>query len=379
VSATGNTTDHRASPSALGREEVEWLWSDDYLQADYRFRRACALAGADTVSFEHPLKGPGGETLRLSACRIGASQPRHVVLVTSGTHGVEGYAGSAIQTGILNQIDGYRLRSDLAIVMVHAINPWGLAWDRRENEDNVDLFRNFIYCDPPYANNPLYDQLDFAINPAEWIGPERERAERAIAEYIAAHGEDAFVSIVRRGQHDHPNGLTYHGRGPSWSKTRVDEIARRYICPGARVANLEIHTSWGKLDECLAISYAPEGSTKLARIHRWLTEMVYLPGADPLIPMHPFTPFEYLEKLIPGVEVTAVVLECGTYDCGMSLDCDRHSNYVFTRGDPMSSQGLQARQTMRRYCYPDSIEWKIMALNRGEAIFRQMLERVHDW
>lgn len=379
MSYQSTPTDRGSRTAVLDEEQVQHLFQNNYRDADDRFRRACVMAGADTAYFDHPLTGPAGEALSLGACRVGSSRARYVVLVTSGTHGVEGYAGSAIQSGILERLDAYRLPDDMAIVMVHAVNPWGMAWDRRENEDNVDLFRNFVYCDPPYGVNALYDELNDAINPVEWTGPLRDRADRRIAEFVADHGEDAFVSVVRRGQHDHPQGLTYHGRGPTWSKQRIDEVARRFIRPDTRVASLDIHTSWGPLNQCLAISYAPEGSLKLSRTRRWLGEDIYLPGADPLIPQHPFSPFEYLETLIPGVEVTAVIMECGTYDGDMPLECDRHSNFVFTRGDPTSEQGRRARQTMRRYCYPESAEWKAMAWQRGESIFRSLLERAYDW
>jgi hypothetical protein len=359
--------------------DIQHFFSGTYAEADGRFHAAAMAAGAQLLSFQHPRKGPRGESLRLTGCRVGSPEARHVVLVTAGTHGVEGYAGSAIQTGILERLPACPLRSDTALVMVHVVNPWGMAWDRREDDDNIDLFRNFIYCEPPFADNPIYDQLDAAINPLEWAGPIRDEAEWAIANFKAAQGEDRFVSVVRRGQHKHPKGLTYHGQGPSWSKKCVDEIATRFIVAGARIANLEIHTSWGRPDECLAISYAAAGSEKLARTQRWIRSPLYLPGADPLIPAHPFTPFEYLERLIPGVEVTAVVMECGTYDGEMPIDCDRENNFVFTRGDPFSPSGLAARQVMRRYCYPDSLEWKAMVWRCGETLFRSLADGLHDW
>lgn len=358
---------------------MDSLFSDSYLQADERFYCASNEAGATVMSAHHPLCGPSGEALRIIVSRVGAEDAGHVVLVTSGTHGVEGYAGSAVQTGIMGQLRESPPPRDTAVVMIHAVNPWGFAWDRRENEDNIDLFRNFIYCQPPFSENRLYDQLNSAINPSQWSGPARDRAERAIAKFVAAHGHDAYIAVVRRGQHRHPRGLTYHGRGPSWSKRQVDELARRVIRPSAKVANLEIHTSWGALNQCLAISYAFEGTAKLERTRRWLGSPLYLPGEDPLIPPHARTPFETLESVIEGIEVTAVVMECGTYDGDMPLDVDRHSNFIFTRGDPTSTDGLFARATMRRYCYPESDAWKSIVWNTGQHIFQQLLKGVHDW
>ena len=31
-----------------------------------------------------------------------------------------------------------------AVVLIHMLNPWGAAWQRRHNEDNIDLNRSFV-------------------------------------------------------------------------------------------------------------------------------------------------------------------------------------------------------------------------------------------
>ncbi len=65
---------------------------------------------------------------------------------SSGVHGPEGYLGSAIQR---DWIANFTIRSrsipkgHLAI-FVHAVNPFGMAWWHRFNENNVDLNRNAI-------------------------------------------------------------------------------------------------------------------------------------------------------------------------------------------------------------------------------------------
>ena len=91
-----------------------------------------------------------------------------VVIHMSGLHGVEGYAGSAIQLAILNQllytyqlqqlhnVGGTGLQSSSSsttttikptIVLIHAVNPYGMYHYRRTNENNVDLNRNAIRHD----------------------------------------------------------------------------------------------------------------------------------------------------------------------------------------------------------------------------------------
>ena len=55
---------------------------------------------------------------------------------SSGLHGIEGIAGSAIQLFWLQQSIPL-LPKDRAIILVHVLNPYGMAWLRRFNEDNV--------------------------------------------------------------------------------------------------------------------------------------------------------------------------------------------------------------------------------------------------
>ena len=55
----------------------------------------------------------------------------------AGSDGREISQSSAVLTGLL---DGkVRPAPDARLVLVHALNPFGAAWDRRENEDGVSL------------------------------------------------------------------------------------------------------------------------------------------------------------------------------------------------------------------------------------------------
>lgn len=66
-----------------------------------------------------------------------------------GTHGVEGFVGSAIQSFLLDNSTIIK-KADHdddtvpTLVFVHALNPFGFAHLRRVNENNVDLNRNFL-------------------------------------------------------------------------------------------------------------------------------------------------------------------------------------------------------------------------------------------
>ncbi|MEC7204159.1 MAG: DUF2817 domain-containing protein, partial [Pseudomonadota bacterium] len=125
---------------------------DTYFAADYAEARAKFLESAKAVDvlkwkFDHPLTGPSGEALGTDIVWLGAENARNVVVAGSATHGIEGFCGSGCQTGFLTENWMSRLAADTALVLVHANNPYGFAHQRRVNEDNIDLNRNFIDFD----------------------------------------------------------------------------------------------------------------------------------------------------------------------------------------------------------------------------------------
>jgi hypothetical protein len=89
------------------------------------------------------------------------------VILTTGLHGIEGYVGS----GILQLfVDEFLPRLDpetTGIMLVHPINPYGMKYRTRVNQNNVDLNRNF---NPDFKSlksiNPHYESLAFLLNPA---------------------------------------------------------------------------------------------------------------------------------------------------------------------------------------------------------------------
>src|SRR5262249_8553202 len=138
-------------------------FSADYFVAKDRFRAAVKKLSARLETLLLNAKGPGGEQLGIDIAWFGADTPRRVLLHSSGLHGVEGFAGSAIQLQLLDDIPA--LPADAALVVVHVLNPYGMSWLRRTNENNVDLNRNFGTDNGYSGAPPTYAKLDSFLNP----------------------------------------------------------------------------------------------------------------------------------------------------------------------------------------------------------------------
>jgi hypothetical protein len=228
-------------------EDVDRLFSPSYAEARARFAHWSGVSQLDSVSRVIGQKGPGGEDLSIDFARTGDEQAHSVVVVSSGLHGVEGYFGSAVQLALL---EDERLIRDLprgvAIVLIHALNPWGFAWIRRVNEENVDLNRNFLPPDRPYRGSPAhYVALDALLNPRH---PPRRfdlfqfRAMLA----ILRHGMPEMKQAVAGGQYDYPQGLFFGGTGPSWTYRTLTEALPRVLGEAQRIIHFDFHTGLGR-------------------------------------------------------------------------------------------------------------------------------------
>src|SRR5262249_29155970 len=128
-------------------------FSSTYAAARDKFQYAARRAGAQLEAYHNPAIGPAGERLATDIARLGPEDAARMLVVIAGTHGVEGFCGSAIQTGWLGEGIAAELPADTALLLVHAMNPYGFAWLRRVNEENVDINRNYIdWSRPPPVN-----------------------------------------------------------------------------------------------------------------------------------------------------------------------------------------------------------------------------------
>ena len=149
----------------------------DYQTMRDRFLAAARQAGAALTEHVHPLHGPDGQAIATNVALIGKADAPKLMVLISGTHGVEAAYGSACQTAWLAQNTAATLPEDTAVLLIHLINPWGTAWSRRVNEDNVDLNRNFVDWSAEPPENPDYATLHPALVVAAWDGPDRFAAD----------------------------------------------------------------------------------------------------------------------------------------------------------------------------------------------------------
>ena len=137
---------------------------------------------------------------------------------------------------------------DAAVVLVHILNPYGMAWLRRVNEGNVDLNRNFLGPDEDYVGAPeAYGKFDSFLNPRS--PPSMDFFLIRAVWLIARYGMPALRQTVAGGQYEFPKGLFFGGKrleqGPLQCQTYVAE----HLATAEHVVAIDVHTGLGKYGE----------------------------------------------------------------------------------------------------------------------------------
>jgi hypothetical protein len=218
-------------------------FSPDYVTARSRFCEAVNKLGARLDSLRLAARGPGGEPLTIDIGWFGSEHPSRVLIHSSGIHGVEGFAGSAIQLQFVADLP--TIAPDTAVVLVHILNPYGMAWLRRCNESNVDLNRNFLSESEAYDGMPEgYARFDTFLNPSS--PPHHDLFFLKAAWLIARHGMPRLKEAVLTGQYEHPRGLFFGGKEIQEEARLYRDYVTQRLADARRVIAVDVHTGLGK-------------------------------------------------------------------------------------------------------------------------------------
>lgn len=157
----------------------------------------------------------------------------------SGVHGIEGYIGSAIQTEILEKLklNDYE---NVNIIFIHSMNPWGMAWYRRVNGQNIDLNRNYF---PEGVERP--ENIEF--NDFQPLFEKKVKNKyRKYLRTLLKYGVARIGDIVAKGQFQHPDSLFYGGSNNVFEVTEPFRFLNKIIKNDKQVCFIDVHSGLGK-------------------------------------------------------------------------------------------------------------------------------------
>ena len=357
------TSPPSASPRAL---------DPSYAAARARFLDAARRAGAEVTSFPHPMTGLDGEELAIDVARLGDADASNVLLVVSGTHGVEGYAGSALQSWWLDERASDAVTGDVRVVALHAFNPVGFSWVRRVNEDNVDLNRNFVDWTAPPSNDAYSGVADLLV-PTEWTEDVQDSTTNALLAVAGDIGLDQFQQVVSGGQYGHATGIFYGGAGPVWSHRWLDEHLSDLVGSAGRLGIIDLHTGLGEWGHGELISHETAGDPGYDRGTDWWGEVRSMRDGESVSASLSGDWLAAVDALLPAVEITAVALEFGTVDVITVMQSLRADAWLHAHGDPTGSDSAAIRAQVRAAFADDDPSWLTALVERFDEVSAQAL------
>jgi hypothetical protein len=336
-------------------------FSQTYAEARGKFLSAARAQQLTPETHALPERhGADGEPLAMDLALLGEPEAAGLLVLTSGTHGIEGYCGSGCQVGLLRDpvfLEAVRA-AGTAVLFVHAVNPHGFSHGRRVNEDNVDLNRNFRDFAQPPPEAAGYAEVHGLLLPATWPPPPDN--ERQIAQLIAARGERVWQAVVSSGQYAFPDGLFYGGDRPTWSNRTLRSALRRHAATRKRMGWIDFHTGLGPRGHGEKIYAGRDLPGDLARVRSWWGFEVtsFYDGSSTSAALSGIVTGAAYDEC-PGVELALVALEYGTVPLPEALAALRADHWLHNHPEAPEAQRSAIRQQMRAAFYDAADDWKL--------------------
>ena len=350
-------------------------FAQSYAEARSKFLAAGEARRARIFRHVHPSEhGAQGEELSIDIVHVGPEQAPSLLLLTSGTHGVEGFCGSGCQVALLHDEEFLAAveRCGVSVLMLHALNPYGFSHLDRTNEDNADLNRNFVDFAAPLPSGGAYPEIHALLLPEAWPPP--EESEARLKAWVAQHGAKAFQEAVSGGQYAFPDGMFYGGSGPSWSNRCLRAVLRGLAGSCKRLGWVDFHTGLGPRGHGEKIYAGRDDATELARAKAWWGSEVtsFFDGSSTSARVSGVVCSAAYGEC-PQTELTAMALEYGTYPLEHTLQALRADHWLRNHPDAPEAKRAEIKRALRDTFYVDADDWKAAVYEQARAACLQAL------
>ena len=334
-------------------------FSQTYREARSQFLGAAEAAGLAVQSNAHPMLGRDGEALAMDVVLDGPRDAKSLLILSSACHGVEGYCGSGVQIMLLRDA-AFRqaaAQAGVAVLYIHALNPYGFSWWRRTTQENVDLNRNFHDFSQPLPRNAGYEELAGAIVPSTW--PPSDEANALIQAFVEKNGMAALQAAISGGQYSHPEGVFYGGRNPTWSHVTLRHVLQENATRCARLGWIDLHTGLGPSGVGERIFACRDDAAALRRARAWWGEKItsLYDGSSSSAPLQGLM-WSAIYDECPQAEYTGIALEYGTLPIMDMMNALRADQWLENHPDAPEAQRTQIKRQTRDAFYTDTDAWK---------------------
>ena len=362
--------------------DISPYFSSTYAAARAKYLKAVASAGLASRSFIQAEKGLEGEDLAIDLAYSGSPDAQRLLVLSCGTQGADGFAGSAIQSYLLHDAQWHEQlqASGIAVLYVHAVNPWGMSHLTFGDADNINFVRNFVDFSQPLPANLGYEQLhERALTPAWEVGTESEAATQEI---IKKHGLNFLLNIHQRGQYTRPTGFYYGGTAPSWSHQQWRKILQTYGQKAQYVAWLDMRRGWGisQGQATLVANANPSDEDAIDRARDWWASgdnmaLVARPDAlQTLIPFGTGNPVISFAQECPQAQYTGLAAYFAVIESMQELSfAARSAQWLQAQNQPSVQDSNRTHAMMRAVSFKADSSWQEPVIAQGRQIAFQAL------
>lgn len=217
---------------------------------DVRAHLQSLSAGLGVEIYSHAIDASDDLYIDSFYLPAGESQTNLIVL-TTGVHGIEGYIGAAMLDVFFAEIYPTLDPADTGILVVANVNPYGMKYFRRYNENNVDLNRNFIldWGSFDLSSNLEYPKVDTFLGPT---GKIRNGFWHEVGFYLSlgktaiTDGAGTISDALLTGQYEYPQGVYYGGTGDEASTVYLKDVFSRCLDSGyENIVHIDLHSGYG--------------------------------------------------------------------------------------------------------------------------------------
>lgn len=175
----------------------------------------------------------------------------NLIVLTTGVHGMEGYIGSVMLDVFFEEIYPDLDRENTGVLVVANVNPYGMKYYRRYNENNVDLNRNFIldWNSFDLASNKEYPKVDTFLGPTGKIGNalwHEAGFYLSLGKTAITDGAGTISDALLTGQYEYPQGVYYGGNGDEASTVYMKDVFSRCLeSTYESIVHIDIHSGYG--------------------------------------------------------------------------------------------------------------------------------------
>ena len=241
-----------ASFFGMNKQNVSEYFPKNYADSRQRFLKQVAQITKPVESGHWKIESKTDSDLFVDYAYLPAlkNKERLLVLIT-GIHGAETYAGSAILNLFMDEILPSVNRDNLGIFIVHAMNPYGFKHHRRCTENNVNLNRNFSVSGDLFkiqnADSKIMNELVQSREPVTSLKSKliQNLRHENNSLYFGEYSLEQLTKGIAPGQFERADDLEFGGIKPEPQTEALINHMKKIMPSYKDVLALDIHTGLG--------------------------------------------------------------------------------------------------------------------------------------